>query len=212
MDTFIDKLAQRFSAQDMIRANLAAEAKETRKLREKMESYESLLQEMRQINLKNMESAERVNRILQEGTFTDKEYLQKLFAQKEEVLRAELVKIEEAAAGSGKAEEAIADYYAKTEESINAGFAKMDEALHTENVKVYRNVQAAIQNSIDEQTKKLLEEQQKQIEEQHKLIQEQGTAAKKRGTFLKVMAVLTFLGVIAEVVLHVLEMMNFKFF
>ena len=55
MDTFIDKLAQRFSAQDMIRANLAAEAKETRKLREKMESYESLLQEMRQINLKNMD-------------------------------------------------------------------------------------------------------------------------------------------------------------
>ena len=95
MDTFIDKLAQRFSAQDMIRANLAAEAKETRKLREKMESYESLLQEMRQINLKNMESAERVNRILQEGTFTDKEYLQELFAEKEAILTTGFSKMEE---------------------------------------------------------------------------------------------------------------------
>ena len=191
MDTFIDKLAQRFSAQDMIRANLAAEAKETRKLREKMESYESLLQEMRQINLKNMDSAERVNKILQEGTFTDKEYLQELFAKKDEMLHEEL---------------------AKTEQAVTAGFAKMDESLHTENVKVYRNVQAAIQNSIDEQTKKLLEEQQKQIEEQHKLLEVQGAAAKKSSTFLKVMAILTFLGVAAEVVLHVLEMMNFKFF
>lgn len=191
MDTFIDKLAQRFSAQDMIRANLAAEAKETRKLREKMESYESLLQEMRQINLKNMESAERVNRILQEGTFTDKEYLQELLVKKEEALQAE---------------------FAKTEELLSAGFAKMDESLHTENVKVYRNVQAAIQNSIEEQTKQLLTEQQKQIEEQHKLIEAQGKASKRGRVFLIIMSILTFLGVAAGVALQVMEMLNFKFF
>lgn len=201
MDTFIDKLAQRFSAQDMIRANLAAEAKETRKLREKMESYESLLQEMRQINLKNMESAERVNRILQEGTFTDKEYLQELFNQKGEFIQAELAKIEEAVADSSKLEDVL-----------NAGFAKMDESLHTENVKVYRNVQAAIQNSIEEQTQKLLEEQQKQIEEQHKLIEAQGKASKRGRTFLIVMSILTFLGVAAGVALQVMEMLNFKLF
>ena len=169
MDTFIDKLAQRFSAQDMIRANLAAEAKETRKLREKMESYESLLQEMRQINLKNMESAERVNRILQEGTFTDKEHLQELFAH-------------------------------------------VEEALHTENVKVYRNVQAAIQNGLEEQTAKLLEEQQKQIEAQHKLIQEQGKKAKGRGVFLIIMSILTFLGVAASVAIQIMNMLNYTLF
>ena len=176
MDTFIDKLAQKFSAQDMIRANLAAEAKETRKLREKMESYESLLQEMRQINLKNMESAERVNQMLQEGAQTDREYLQEMFT-------------------------------------------KTDETLHTENVKVYRNVQAAIQTGLEEQTKTLLEEQRKQIAEQQehieaqsKMIQEQGVAARKNNIFLKVMVVLTFLGVAAEIVLHIMQIMNFKFF
>jgi len=176
MDTFIDKLAQKFSAQDMIRANLAAEAKETKKLREKMESYETLLQEMRMINLKNMESAERVNELLQKGSQPDKEYLDEMFK-------------------------------------------KVDETLHTENVKVYRNVQAAIQYSIEEQTKTLLEKQQEQItqqqehiEAQHKLIQEQGAASKRNSIFLKVMVILTFLGVAAEVVLHVMEMMNFKFF
>ena len=176
MDTFIDKLAQKFSAQDMIRANLAAEAKETKKLREKMESYETLLQEMRQINLKNMESAERVNRMLQESSHADKEFM-------------------------------------------NEMFTKVDETLHTENVKVYRNVQAAIQNSLEEQTKTLLEKQQEQIaqqqehiEAQHKLIQEQGIAAKKRSIFLNVMTILTFLAVAAELALHIMEMMNFKLF
>ena len=181
MDTFIDKLAQKFTGQDMIKANLAAEAEETKSLRDKMEGYESLLQEMRQINLKNMESAERVNEMLQEGNQTDKEYLDEMFT-------------------------------------------KVDEALHTENVKVYRNVQAAIQNSIDEQTKMLLEKQQEQIvkqqeqitqqqehiEAQHKLIQEQGIAAKKRGIFLKVMAILTFLLVAADVALGIMEMLNFS--
>ncbi len=180
MDTFIDKLAQRFSAQDMIRANLAAEAKETRKLREKMESYENLLQEMRQINLKNMESAEHVNRILQEGTFTDKEYLMEVLAEKEELL--------------------------------NAGFARMEELLHTENVKVYRNVQAAIQNCIDEQTTKLMGEQQRQIEEQQKLLQEKGKKDKKRNAFLAVMSVLIFLGMAAQIALQIMEMLNYKLF
>ena len=63
-----------------------------------------------------------------------------------------------------------------------------------------------------EEQRKQIEKQQEHIEAQHKLIQEQGVAARKNGIFLKVMAVLTFLGVAAEVVLHVLEMMNFKFF
>ena len=88
----------------------------------------------------------------------------------------------------------------------------MEEALHTENVKVYRNVQAAIQNSLEEQTTKLLEEQQKQIEQQHKLIQAQGKKAKGRSVFLIVMSILTFLGVAAGVALEVMQMLNFKLF
>ena len=158
MDTFIDKLAQKFSAQEMIRANLAAEAKETKKLREKMESYESLLQEMRQINLKNMESAERVNQLLQESEHADKEFLQEMFA-------------------------------------------KTDEAIHTENVKVYRNVQAAVSNALEDQTKLL-------IEKQHELICEQRKLSKMRVAFLNTMIVLIFLGVAADITLHVLGILG----
>lgn len=175
MDNFIDKLAQKFSAQDMIRANLAAEAKETKKLREKMESYESLLQEMRQINLKNMESAERINQMLAENAGTDKEYLQEMFE-------------------------------------------KANDNLHTENVKVYRNVQAALKDELEEQTRILLDEQSKQIKEQqehienqHKMIEQQGIYAKRSRCFLQIMSVLIFLGMAAQIVLQVMHMMNFKF-
>lgn len=175
MDNFIDKLAQKFSAQEVIKANLAAEAKETRRLREKMESYEALLTEMRQINLKNMESAERIKQIMQEGVAGDKDYFQ-------------------------------------------AQFDKLNETLHTENVKVYRNVQAAINESLEGQTKQLLEEQQKLIEEQHQLLEqtkafeEASTSNKKGITFLKVTSILILLGVIADVVFAVMNMLNFKFF
>ena len=141
MDNFIDKLAQKFSAQEVIKANLAAEAKETRRLREKMESYETLLTEMRQINLKNMESAEKVKQLMQEGIAGDKDYFQEQFD-------------------------------------------KLNETLHTENVKVYRNVQAAINESLEGQTKQLLEEQQKLIEEQHEA-KVKAEKEKTRGNLLR---------------------------
>ena len=175
MDNFIDKLAQKFSAQDMIKANLAAEAKETRKLREKMESYESLLQEMRQINLKNMESAERVNRILQEGTFTDKEYLQELFAKKEESLQAE---------------------FAKTEEILTNGFVKMDESLHTENVKVYRNVQAVVVEEVGNKAENIIKAQEEN--------------SKKYSKPVLIFAVLAFIAATANLVLQIFNMLGIR--
>ena len=148
MDTFIDKLAQRFSAQDMIRANLAAEAKETRKLREKMESYESLLQEMRQINLKNMESAERVNLMLQEGATADKAYLQELFT-------------------------------------------KADENLHTENVKVYRNVQAVVVDEVKKQTDAMAA-QNEELKTQNQVLQKQNKS-------LRPLIIVTLLAALANI-------------
>ena len=47
MDTFIDKLAQKRNAQEIIRANTAAEAQKMEKLEKQVEAYEGLLQEMR---------------------------------------------------------------------------------------------------------------------------------------------------------------------
>lgn len=133
MDTFIDKLAQKFTAQEMIKANMAAEAKENRKLREQIENYESMLKEFKDSSIGN------------------KEYLEELFT-------------------------------------------KADDSLHKENVKVYRNVQAAINDGLKEQTETLLEEQRK--------------TSKKQGVFLKVMSILIFVAVLADIALQVLRILE----
>ena len=48
MDTFIDKLGQKLTAQEMIRANSAADAAELSYLREQMAEYEDILKEIQE--------------------------------------------------------------------------------------------------------------------------------------------------------------------
>ena len=57
MDTFIDKLAQRRNAQEMIRANMTAEAVKMEQLQNQMQAYDGLMQEIRKVNLKTAENA-----------------------------------------------------------------------------------------------------------------------------------------------------------
>ena len=56
MDNFIDKLAQKFTAGEVIRANQAAEEQELRRLRQQVAEYENCLQEMRKLQLLNTET------------------------------------------------------------------------------------------------------------------------------------------------------------
>jgi len=70
MDTFIDKLAQKNIADDMIKANSEAEAKENQRIKEQISEYEQLLADMKLVNLKNIESAEKVSAILENADLT----------------------------------------------------------------------------------------------------------------------------------------------
>ena len=62
----MDKLSQRCSAQEIIRANAQAEAKETIRLREQIQGYDECMQEMRMLNLKNVESAEQLRALAEQ--------------------------------------------------------------------------------------------------------------------------------------------------
>ena len=64
MDTFIDKLAQKNKANEMIDANTEAEARENKRIRDQLAGYEQLLEEMKQVNLKNLESASKVSEMI----------------------------------------------------------------------------------------------------------------------------------------------------
>uniref|UniRef100_UPI00405665A0 hypothetical protein n=1 Tax=Acetatifactor sp. TaxID=1872090 RepID=UPI00405665A0 len=49
MDTFMDKLAQKLTAQEMIKANTAADAEEMNKLKSQVQEYQEILDRMKQL-------------------------------------------------------------------------------------------------------------------------------------------------------------------
>ena len=49
MDMFIDKLAQKFTAQEIIKANTTAEAEELKNLREQVEQYTACLDKLKKL-------------------------------------------------------------------------------------------------------------------------------------------------------------------
>lgn len=67
MDNFMDKLAKRFNAGEIIRANAQAEARDMKRMQERTAEYERMMQEMRRLNLKNVEMIEQVQQLIQCG-------------------------------------------------------------------------------------------------------------------------------------------------
>lgn len=122
MDNFMDKLAQKWNAGELIKANSAAEAMELKRLREQMAEYEGILQEMRKLNLKNVELLESSRQLLEEGIKDTKETA---------------VMLQQ----SGDQKQLADDIINRTEDFV-----------HKENVKVYRNVQAVVVDGLKEQT------------------------------------------------------------
>ncbi len=67
MDNFMDKLAEKYNATDMIKANSQAETAQMQSLQEQVESYETVLQEMRKLNYKNSELTEKMYALVDES-------------------------------------------------------------------------------------------------------------------------------------------------
>lgn len=67
MDNFMDKLAKRFNAGEIIRANAQAEARDMKRMQERTAEYERMMQEMRRLNLKNVEMTEQVQQLIRCG-------------------------------------------------------------------------------------------------------------------------------------------------
>lgn len=68
--------------------------------------------------------------------------------------------------------------------------------MHKENVRVYRNVQAAFVEELNKQTEELKNSQ----------------PVNKSGKVLVPISILILVGVLADIVLQVLSLLNFKFF
>ena len=128
MDTLIDKLAQKKNAQEMIRANAAAEAAKMEQMEKQLAAYDELMQEIRRVNIRTSENVEN---------------MRKLLAQCME-------KLESLEADDGKSAD-VEQQLAGIKSLLEERFTQSEEFMHKENVKVYRNVQAAFTEELGKQ-------------------------------------------------------------
>ena len=178
MDNFMDKIAQKLNAQELIRANAAADAAELESLekqlaifKEQMEKYDDCLQEMRKLNLKNIESAQGVQNLADkanekldqtvgeveaESVSRIKQTSEVSIAGINQTLSESLAKIAEIKENSDNLEQ-ITENMSGLQAKLEEQFRNLEDFLHTDNVKVYRNVQAAMVEELEKQTTELRE-------------------------------------------------------
>lgn len=104
MDNFMDKLAKRFNAGEIIKANAQAEARDLKKMQERTAEYERMMQEMRRLNLKNVEVTEQVQQLIQCG----------------------IEQIE----GYGSGEELLLNKMSENGEAVNTGLNEVKESMY----------------------------------------------------------------------------------
>ena len=138
MDTFMDKLASKLNAQEMIRANSAAEAAENERLKKEVEVYKQCLQEMREISMQNTSTAVEVEELVKKST------------EKIEAIQVEAAKSDD-----------VLEVLKANQDELKKELKNQEENVHKECVKVYRNVQAVVSEENDKQTDEILESQRK---------------------------------------------------
>lgn len=198
MDNFMDKIAQKLGAQEAIRANAAADAAQIERLEAQVEQYDACMKEMRKLNLKNIENEQKLKEMLEDGSKQLKDAMDKNSEQLETLLEQNGAKIQSLADECiekikstqnetwDEAQNAVADAKESADEvrklleelkEANAGdkekleewFKQSDEHVHKENVKVYRNVQAAVVEELEKQTQAILSSQQQMAAKNKKL-------------------------------------------
>lgn len=143
MDNFMDKLAERYNAQDMIKANSGAEQAHMKSLEDQVEAYEAVLQEMRKLNYRNSELTEKMYALVDESM------------EKVKTLQIE------AASGGVDAEAVRLEMSEEVSRAIGTALGNMDESMMkslSESLKgiieqpaeELRQTSAAVQTSADD--------------------------------------------------------------
>lgn len=192
MDIFVDKLSQKLTAQEMIKANAAADAAELQKVKGQVGQYDALLKEIQEVNAVNVNSAKQVGMLAAES-IKKLENVDKM----NRLIDAGLAKIEEIKADDSKTEELkeqLSEQLTQLREHVDALQAELLEHIHTEDVKVYRNVQAVI------------------VEESGKLAEQNnaGAAVMKKvsgkSSAVMIFSILTLIMTIAGLILQILSL------
>lgn len=206
MDNFMDKLAQRLTAQEMIKANSAADAAELERLQKQLAQYDACLQEMRKLSLKNMETTDKIGVLLDESirkiqeieagqkdTDSLDELLREQGREQREILSGVEQSVKATLENSREELSALQNEIKVSMDgiapSLDAMVEKANDFVHKENVKVYRNVQAVVVEETKKQTEAL------------EALQKKSTGKSKAAL---VFAVFTLLAVLADILLNLL--------
>lgn len=140
-----------------------------------MEKYDVCLQEMRKLNLKNIESAQGVQELAVKANeklgqslgeveaasvSRIKETSDLSIAGINQTLNESLAKIAEIKENADNLER-ITEDMSGLQNKIEERFRNMEDFLHIDNIKVYRNVQAAMMEEMEKQAAERKEEQDK---------------------------------------------------
>lgn len=222
MDNFINQYAQGKNAQEMIRANAMAEAEERERMATRLSEYDTMMQEMRQCNLHTLENAEKVKELLaaslqkiEEVQKADenadkvsgkdieeiksllKEVTEKMteFQEKQRDDASELLKAQKDLLEQQGTQ--LQEFTEAQKKMLEERLGAVEEFNHKEAVKVYRNVQAVIEESLPKQTEEIKE-----------VVRSEADAA---GTpvWLAVVCVMAFLAASANVALEVLRILGY---
>ncbi len=179
MDMFMDKLAQKLNAQEIIKANTTAEVEELDGLRNRVTEYNECLDRLQKlvdeaaIGLKGAsgESVAEINRLAEESLKKiraiqqDSEELEKLGVKLDSVqglFSAQLDTVNGQLESMNGAISEKMDFLSqqlgeKPKDGLEEKFAIADENVHKECVKVYRNVQAVVMEESGKQAETLTE-------------------------------------------------------
>lgn len=198
MDIFMDKLAQRVNAQEMIKANSEADTARMEELQTQVDRYEAGLQNMQDCNTKNAELSETMKTGLNAMLDKMEDTMQKMDGSVDR-MDDSLDKMDDSVQRMDtfvqKLEESKPQF--PTKEELVEMFHQSDDFNHREDVKVYRNVQASIVEENEKQTK--------QIEE---LVQAANGKLSKKATVSLVFSILAFVAAAGTLVLEILQILH----
>lgn len=136
MDIFMDKLAQRLTAQEIIKANTAADTEELNSLKEQLAAYNSCLEKLQKLiddgadRLQNAQGGEAEIKRLVDESISKIQAIQENTINMEEPLR--------------RLQEQLEGLLQNSDRDLDGKFDNTNDQIHKECVKVYRNVQAVV--------------------------------------------------------------------
>lgn len=207
MDTFMDKLAQKLNAQEMIRANSAADAEELGQLRNQLKEYNECLGKLQKLlddGACKLEGAqvngEDLKCLVQDG-IEKLQVMQQTMQQNADSIVGIDVALEEwknsLTTLLTQQKEGMDSALGAQQEKMDAKLAECNENVHKECVKVYRNVQAVV-----------VEEDAKQTES---VINSVNGLKGKLNAILGV-SIVALIASVVSIVIQILNMLNFKLF